>query len=152
MAGVALLALLFAVACGKKEPPAAATRDLAQSLLTGRSYSTPGLIRGGRLYQENCAECHGPQAQGHPDWPNPRVNAAPPLDGHGDVWQRRKQDLIAIVNNGVSRQGQPVMPAWKGRLSERDIEDIIAWYQALWPADVYDRWLKANSRTASPKG
>lgn len=44
------------------------------------------------------------------------------------------------------------MPAWKGRLSDRDIEDVIAWFQALWPLDVYDRWRKANAPPTSPKG
>jgi mono/diheme cytochrome c family protein len=148
---VAVMALLFIAACGKKEPQAMTAGDAARALQSDRPFSTAGLMRGVKLYQENCAQCHGPEAQGHPDWTNPQVTAAPPLDGNGNAWKRRKQDLVAIIRNGASRQGQPVMPAWKGRLSDQDIDDIIDWFQALWPADVYDRWQKANAGTAAPK-
>jgi mono/diheme cytochrome c family protein len=44
------------------------------------------------------------------------------------------------------------MPAWKGRLSDREIEDIITWYQALWPPEVYERWRKANVTESVPSG
>jgi mono/diheme cytochrome c family protein len=36
-----------------------------------------------------------------------------------------------------------VMPAWVGRVSDQDIEDVITWYQALWPADTYQAWQRA---------
>ena len=141
-----MAATLFAVACGKKEPEVPAAKEN-----TNRQFSTESLFRGVRLYQEHCALCHGPEAQGHPDWQNPQVVAAPPLNGTGNVWKRRKQDMIAIIRNGATRQGEPVMPAWKGRLSDQDIEDIIAWYQALWPAEVYQRWRETEARTAASK-
>ncbi len=149
---VAVMALLLAVACGKKEPAATSAGNIAQALQSDRPFSTASLIRGAKLYQENCAQCHGPEAQGHPDWANPQVVAAPPLDGNGNVWKRRKRDLVATIKNGVIRQGQPVMPAWKDRLSDQDIDDIIDWFQALWPADVYDRWQKATASPLAPKG
>ena len=147
-----LLAALMIGGCGKKEPEAPTSRDTAPALEAGRPFPTESLFRGARLFQENCAQCHGPEAQGHPDWQNPLAVAAPPLNGSGNEWKRKKQDLIAIINNGASRNGDPVMPAWKDRLSDQDIEDIIAWFQALWPADVYDRWRRANAQPASPKG
>lgn len=144
---VVVAAVLLAGACSKKEPEAPAVKDQ-----TNRLFSTESLFRGVRLYQEHCALCHGPEAQGHPDWQNPQVAAAPPLNGTGNEWKRRKQDMIAAIQNGAIRNGELVMPAWKGRLSDQDIEDIIAWYQALWPTDVYDRWRKANAQPATPKG
>jgi mono/diheme cytochrome c family protein len=142
-----MAAALLVGACGKKEPETPAVKDQAN-----RPFTTDSLYRGVRLYQEHCALCHGPEAQGHPDWQNPQVVAAPPLNGGGNVWKRRKQDMIAIIQNGAKRHGDPVMPAWKGRLSDQDIEDIIAWFQALWPADVYESWRKANAQPATPKG
>ena len=139
--------VLLVGACGKKEPETPPAKDQA-----GRLFSTESLLRGARLYQEHCAQCHGPEAQGHPDWQNPKVVAAPPLNGSGNVWKRRKPDMIAIIRNGAVRNGEPVMPAWKGRLSNQDIEDLIAWFQALWPADVYEGWRKANAGAAASKG
>jgi len=146
---LAIVVLLLG-ACEKKEPPSG--QDALPALPGDRLSSLDTLVRGARLYQENCAQCHGPEAQGHPDWQNPQVIAAPPLDGSGNVWKRSRNDLIAIVKNGASRNGVPAMPGWNGRLSDQDIEDITAWYQALWPADVYSNWRKANAQPASPKG
>ena len=144
------MAALLVSACGKQESEA----PLREGATTraDRSFSTENLFRGVRLFHEHCAQCHGPEAQGHPDWQNPKVAATPPLNGTGNVWKRRKQDMIAVIKNGVQRNGEPVMPAWKGRLSDREIEDIISWYQALWPADVYERWRKANTSGSVPSG
>jgi mono/diheme cytochrome c family protein len=144
-------ATLVVVACGKGEPDKTA-REAATAGQAGRTFTTESLFSGVRLFHEHCAQCHGPEAQGHPDWQNPKVAAAPPLDGSGNVWKRRKQDMIAVIKEGVKRNGEPVMPAWKGRLSDREIEDIITWYQALWPADVYERWRKANVSESAPRG
>jgi mono/diheme cytochrome c family protein len=147
---VMAVAALLVVACGKNEREKTALSTAANQV--ERTFTTESLFIGVRLFHEHCAQCHGPEAQGHPDWQNPRVAAAPPLNGTGDVWKRRKQDMIAVIKNGVQRNGEPVMPAWKGRLSDREIEDIISWYQALWPAEVYERWRKANVSETAPSG
>ncbi len=150
IAMVVATALLVA-ACGKKEPETPVAKDAA-NLQGDRSFSTESLFNGVRLFQEYCAQCHGPEAQGHADWRNPKVVAAPPLNGTGNEWRRRKQDMIAVIKNGAKRNGEPVMPAWKDRLSDQEIEDIITWYQALWPAEVYARWRKANTTESVPSG
>jgi mono/diheme cytochrome c family protein len=74
------------------------------------------------------------------------------LNGTGNEWKRGKQGMTAIIRKGANRNGVAVMPGWSGRLSEHDIDDIINWYQALWPPDVYERWLKANVEVTSPNG
>ncbi|MCR4301058.1 MAG: cytochrome c [Sulfuricaulis sp.] len=143
-----IVALMMVSACGKQEPEVPSRKDTAT---LDRPYSTESLFRGVRLFQEHCALCHGPEAQGHPDWRNPKVVAAPPLNGTGNEWKRRKQNMIAIIKDGAKRNGDPVMPGWKGRLNDQEIEDIIGWYQALWPAEVYERWRKANAPATAPK-
>jgi mono/diheme cytochrome c family protein len=146
MAVCAASVLLFA--CGKKESEPAAPAPLG----VDRLLSVESVVRGARLYQEHCAQCHGPEAQGHPDWENPRVAAAPPLNGGGNEWKRSKQELVAVIKHGAKRNKVPVMPGWEGRFSDQEIEDVIAWFQALWPMDVYDRWYKANAAAAKPRG
>lgn len=145
-----MAAVLVVVACGKEEPKGTA-KGTATAPQAERPFSTESLFSGVRLFHQHCAQCHGPEAQGHPDWQNPKVVAAPPLNGTGNAWKRRKQDMIAVINNGVKRNGEPVMPAWKGRLTDREIEDIITWYQALWPPEVYERWRQANAQMAAAK-
>mgnify|MGYP001601472962 CR=1 FL=1 len=138
-----LCALLFASACQREsEPPAPGAGRPGDRLLILES-----VVRGARVYQEHCAICHGPEAQGHPDWQTPGVAAAPPLDGSGNAPKRRRQELVAIIRNGATRDGLPVMPGWKGRLRDQEVEDVIAWFQALWPAELYENWRRANVGT-----
>ncbi len=153
---ILILGILLLAGCGREEkqavPPPAEPAAGAGGGGGEAGVSLDAMLRGARLYQEHCAQCHGPEAQGHPDWQNPQVVAAPPLDGSGIVWKRSKRELVAIIRNGAKRGNQPVMPGWQGRLSDREIEDIITWFQALWPAEVYERWRKANQDAAPPKG
>src|SRR3989338_2633697 len=124
LAGIGLLA-----ACGKEEPVAPLTPGQT-------AFPMESILQGARVYQEHCAQCHGPDAQGHPDWQNPKVAAAPPLNGSGNDWKRTKAELVEVVLNGVKRDGVPVMPSWKGRVNEQEVEDVITWFQALWPAEI----------------
>jgi mono/diheme cytochrome c family protein len=41
------------------------------------------------------------------------------------------------------------MPAWEGKLSDREIDDVIAWFQSLWDDQTYAAWhrLDQNART-----
>jgi mono/diheme cytochrome c family protein len=141
--------LLVLGACSKQTPaPAGPSTGAALERLVPMEV----MARGARVFQENCAICHGPEAQGHPDWQTPGVAAAPPLNGTGNEWKRKHSELVMVIKAGVKRKNEQIMPAWAGRLSEQEIDDVITWFQALWPTDVYDRWRKANAAPASPKG
>ncbi len=138
---LALAASLF-TACSKDDAPAGA------AVPAGGRFDPASIARGAELYAQHCAQCHGPQAQGHPDWQTPSDGsfaAAPPLNGTGNDWKRNRGELVAVIKDGVVRKdGVLVMPAWKQRLSERDIDDIIVWFQSQWPPPVYESWYKAN--------
>ncbi len=138
---------LIAGGCRREEPspePSPMALDRLPPMAT--------LSRGERLFQEHCAQCHGPEAQGHPDWQTPGLAVAPPLNGTGNDWKRKKSDLIAVIKNGVKRKNAQVMPPWRDRLADDEIEDIIVWFQTRWPAEVYERWRKANAPSTQPKG
>lgn len=143
LAGLGLV-LITICACQKKEAPVPATAPTFDA-----PASLAGLSRGARLFEEQCAQCHGPEAQGHPDWQTPGVVAAPPLNGTGNDWKRTRAQLVAVIKNGAKRNGQPVMPAWSGRLTDAEIDDLISWFQALWPPEVYATWRKTNP---APRG
>lgn len=146
--GLVTTGALFLSACGKQEPERTAPAPLLQD---ARFAAMENVMRGARIYQEQCSQCHGPDAQGHPDWQNPKVVAAPPLNGTGNEWRRSRAELANVIKNGAVRDGTPVMPAWKGRLSDQEVEDVITWFQALWPTEVYDQWRKANASPAAPR-
>ncbi len=145
--GAVLLIVVVTSSCEKKAADSSATA-LQAPLGSDRPLSVESVMRGARLYQEHCAQCHGPEAQGHPDWQNPQVVAAPPLNGSGNEWKRKKSELVAVVKNGIARNNEPVMPASRERLTDQEIDDIVSWFQALWPMDVYERWLKVNAGAA----
>lgn len=141
--------LLALAACERGQPAPAQLASVspagAEALATVPSLAE--LDRGARLFQEHCAQCHGPEAQGHPDWQTPGVVAAPPLDGSGNGWKRSRAELAQVILRGLERDGVPVMPAWEGRLAQADVDAVIAWFQALWPADIYARWQQAHATT-----
>jgi mono/diheme cytochrome c family protein len=144
--GTLALVLLWLVGCSAEKSvpvPEVSPPPLMESA------SFAALSRGARLYQEHCAQCHGPEAQGHPDWETVGVVAAPPLNGTGNDWKRTRAELIAVIKNGAQRGGNPVMPGWKGRLSDTEIEEVVAWFQALWPAEAHEKWQRANP---APRG
>jgi mono/diheme cytochrome c family protein len=39
------------------------------------------------------------------------------------------------------------MPPWGGQLSDEDMEAIIAWFQSLWPDEIYDTWAQMDAET-----
>jgi mono/diheme cytochrome c family protein len=138
------------VACSKEGQQTAAPAPG----IAVRQFDPASVTRGARLFEEHCVLCHGPQAQGHPDWQTPSDGsfaAAPPLNGTGNDWRRSRAALAATIQNGARRKSDKVdvMPGWKGRFSERDVEDVLNWMQSLWPAEVYDAWTKAQA--AAPK-
>lgn len=158
---VLLVASALAVACDREpEKTRVATAEpppvpAPAGPVPSQPFSVDSITRGAALYREHCLQCHGPEAQGHPDWQTPSDGtfmAAPPLNGTGNVWRRKKRDIVAIIKRGATRDDIPAMPAYKGRLSDQQIEDIITWFQVLWPPDVYELWLNANTTNASPKG
>jgi mono/diheme cytochrome c family protein len=140
----AIVAAQFA--CSREEPAPGTAAPATPALPELAPVpSIAALNRGARLFQEHCAQCHGPEAQGHPDWQTPGVVAAPPLNGTGNDWKRTRAQLTAVIANGSKRDGEWVMPGWKGRLSDAEIGDLITWFQALWPPEVYSRWQRANA-------
>ena len=147
------LGLLSACSEDKKKPAAV---DQAETPVTAGDtrFDVANVARGALVYEENCAQCHGPEAQGHPDWRHAKQQgyaAAPPLDGTGPASKMKKSAIVAVIKNGVKYNGEPVMPGWKGRVSDQEIDDVITWFQALWPSDVYASWQKQNLKGAGGK-
>lgn len=108
------------------------------------------LARGRQLFAQNCAACHGADAQGDPNWrfrgPDGKF-PPPPLNGTGHSWHHPRAWLRQMIKSG-SPPGQGNMPAWGNTLSDQDIEAIIAWFQSLWPEPVYEAWVQIDHRAS----
>ncbi len=165
MAMVFMIFIVSTSACSKKEP---AEKTVVSEKITatqlpadlGRNFTVESITRGAAVFQARCAECHGPQAQGHPGWvKGQKVDkknkqsfiVASPLDGTGVAHQLKKSQLVKVIKQGIKRNNVPVMPGAKDQLSGQDIEDVITWFQALWPPYVYEAWNKTNGATKTSK-
>jgi len=111
------------------------------------------LLQGERLYQENCASCHGANLEGQPDWRSRLANGrlpAPPHDASGHTWHHTDRVLVDIVKRGtaaiVGNGYESEMPGFDEVLTDGQITAIIDYIKSTWP----DRIRAAQeSRTAA---
>ncbi|HID49890.1 MAG TPA: cytochrome c [Chromatiales bacterium] len=139
--------MLLLAACGQKEEEAK-SGSLGAMPKPQRFADFNQVTRGGRLFQEYCASCHGVDAQGAANWRKKSADGkypAPPLDGTGHAWHHPEKVLLMTIRDGTKRLGGS-MPAWGDKLSDQDMRDIIAWFQAKWPEDIYTEWARRNAR------
>ncbi len=148
--------LLFLTACGGadeaeiKKVEVKTLNKPAQTTQTGevkRWYTTAQLMRGKKVFKDNCATCHGDKGQGlvknwqkaQPDGKYP----APPLNGTAHAWHHAKPLLLNTVNNGGIAMGGS-MPAFKDKLSDKEKEAVVAYVTSLWPDKIYAMWAQRN--------
>ena len=110
----------------------------------------PAILQNGQqLFLQNCAACHGQQAQGLTEnWKQAGADGkypAPPLNGTAHTWHHSAKGLVSTIQNGTIGIGGN-MPAWKGKLSKRDSLHIVIWLTSLWPEEVYQAWWKRNKK------
>jgi mono/diheme cytochrome c family protein len=105
--------------------------------------------RGNAVYRQHCAVCHGPEGKGPPgDW---RVRGSdgryppPPLDDTAHAWHHPTQVLHEAVRHGIPNTN---MPAWGDKLSDQEIEDVVAYIKSLWSDDVYAIWHDIERRSS----
>jgi mono/diheme cytochrome c family protein len=118
----------------------------ARQVSVMRNQDAAQIQRGRKLFVQNCATCHGNDAQGAPNWSQADAKGKyppPPLNGTGHAWHHPKRALMTTIKYGTARLGGS-MPAWQGRLSEQDINDIIAWFQSQWPDEIYAAWQRMD--------
>jgi mono/diheme cytochrome c family protein len=89
------------------------------------SAATGDVAKGKIVYDTNCLPCHGERGKG--DGP---VGAAlrPPPTSLVSAKTRAKSDgdLLTII-----RDGRAVMPGWKNRLKDQDIQNVLAYIRSL---------------------
>ena len=109
-----------------------------------RDFDFLQMKRGGQLFQQHCATCHGKNAEGAKNWQQRDVAGkmpAPPLNGAGHAWHHPTAVLMDVIKNGTQRIGGN-MPPWKDKLKDEEIRDILAWLQAKWSDEIYAAWYR----------
>ncbi|MBH0204003.1 MAG: cytochrome c [Nitrospira sp.] len=87
------------------------------------------LKRGQELYTQHCSRCHGKNGDG--SGPDARYLVAPPANFQSSEIRRKTDgELLMAISNGVPIS---LMHAWRDRLSEQDMRDIIGYLRMLSP-------------------
>jgi mono/diheme cytochrome c family protein len=101
------------------------------------------VIEGRKVYEANCANCHGFGLEGQPDWDRrgpDGVLPAPPHNETGHTWHHPDAVLFATVKlGGQAFMPQGVlsgMPAYKDILDDREIEASLAYIKSRWPSKI----------------
>ncbi len=116
--------------------------------IPGRWYSAEQVEQGRALYAENCQSCHGGAAAGTSDWRKTDASGnypPPPLNGTAHTWHHPMPILErTIADGGIPLGG--VMPGFSDKLSQEESRATIAYFQSLWPEEIYLRWQEINNR------
>lgn len=79
--------------------------------------------KGKTLFIKYCAGCHGPEGKGD----GYKLLGADPANLTAPETKKKSDSaLLATIH-----EGKPNMPSWKGRLSDRDIQNVLAYIRTL---------------------
>ncbi|HEC16393.1 MAG TPA: cytochrome c [Sedimenticola sp.] len=116
-----------------------------------RWYTPEQVAQGKALFARHCSECHGKNAASTPEWRKPGPDGhfpPPPLNGTAHTWHHPLPLLRRTIREGGIRLGGK-MPGFQEKLSAAQIDAVIAWFQSLWPDNIYALWSGMRSPTAS---
>ena len=97
--------------------------QVAAILICAGALASAGAQKGADVYKKNCAMCHG--ATGDANTPVGQKFKVPPFASE-EVLKQSDESMLAIVKNGKDK-----MPAWKDKLSEGQIKDLVAFVHTL---------------------
>lgn len=97
---------------------------------------------GRTVYADNCADCHGINLEGEPNWRVPLPQGglpAPPHDESGHTWHHGDKLLFdytkrggqAVIGDGGGFKSN--MPGFGETLSDEEIWAVLAFIKSTWP-------------------
>lgn len=111
---------------------------------------------GKRAYNQNCISCHGNKGRGE----NPEfaqggdnttgANWAPALNGTGQSWLLPPEIFKDIVTNGSTIKNSQMI-GFADRLSEKEIDGVIAYVQSLWPEEIRQKYKQMHGKKTELK-
>lgn len=113
------------------------------------------LVRlGQQAYLAQCASCHGRNLEGQPNWRQRLPDGtlpAPPHDETGHTWHHADKVLFDITKFGGQRGMRAgfksAMPGFADKLTDREINAVLAYIKSRWPARVRERQAMINARS-----
>jgi mono/diheme cytochrome c family protein len=145
---------LLLSACEQAPQPAVAQAPVGNNAVPlSRNLDLGQVAHGHTVFEQHCAECHGPAGKGPAgDWRIRDANGMfppPPLDDSAHAWHHPTTVLLEVIREG-SPQGQRNMPGWKNKLSEQDMQDVVVYIKSLWSDEAYQLWSKMEQQSLEP--
>tara|TARA_B110000858_G_scaffold197470_2_gene259232 strand:- start:51256 stop:51759 length:504 start_codon:yes stop_codon:yes gene_type:complete len=153
---LALLGIVCLVTCGDQAivsktagpaaPPAStSSEEASEQANVGRWYDGEQVVLGREVFTQNCAVCHGAQAQGIVgDWREKLDDGSfppPPLNGSAHAWHHPQEVLMRVIDYGGEAMGGK-MPAFIDVLERDEKLAAIAYFQSFWSEETYQQWMK----------
>ena len=130
---------------GEKTTNSATNKAPDKKEVGGRWYTQARVDAGAIIFENNCAECHGKEAQGlAADWRKTLPDGSyppPPLNGSAHAWHHPLRALKRTVDFGGIKFGGK-MQGFKGKLSDDEQVNAIAFFQSKWSDKIYDAWIQ----------
>lgn len=139
----------------------------AGSLFLRQQLETPSVLKPGdarvvaqglKIYQAECAQCHGVDLKGEPNWQKRLPDGslpAPPHDDSGHTWHHPGEVLFNITKYGVQHYAgadyKSVMPKYEGKLSDDEIVAVLSYIKSTWPPRVKGMHNKVEEQAAQQK-
>ena len=99
--------------------------------------------QGKLLYDQNCASCHKKDLRGTKNWRSVDSDGhtvPPPLNGTAHTFHHSDELLHNIIKygfNNLIKNYQGKMLGFGDKLSDKDIDYILAYIKTYWPEDIY---------------
>lgn len=110
---------------------------------------------GKKVYDENCASCHGVDLAGEANWRERNADdllPAPPHDETGHTWHHPDAVLFALTKYGPAKMAgdgyQSAMPGFEEILPDTDILASLSYIKSRWPKEIQERHDQINQSAA----
>lgn len=99
-------------------------------LMAGPLWAAEKVTSGQRIYDRECATCHGPAGKG--DGETATYLSPQPQDFTTGILQKRSDEFLAtvIAKGGVAKNLSESMPAFP-KLSKSDVQSVVAYIRQL---------------------
>ncbi|MEE8515648.1 MAG: cytochrome c [Alphaproteobacteria bacterium] len=121
--------------------------------------SAPGIVGGVQLalgkkvYDAQCASCHGVNLEGQPNWRQRLPNGmlpAPPHDASGHTWHHPDRQLFTMTKYGTAALAgagyKSMMRGFGDVLSDTEIRASLVYIKSHWPKHILARQAEISGR------
>ena len=151
-----IIGTIFLVSCsdqatvsqagGSAAPPTSAnSEEASEQIDVERWNSAEQVVLGREVFTQNCAVCHGAEAQGTVvDWREKLDDGSfppPPLNGSAHAWHHPQEILLRVIDYGGEAMGGK-MPAFIDVLEQSEKLAAVAYFQSFWTDEIYQQWMQ----------